>query len=398
MATVPDAATWTGPAGETWTNHGAMTVTLNAGYYNPAVIVAVEVAFAANPLVNAPTWTDITTDVRSFSITRGRKSELDDYKAAVLTVLVDANAGDYDPTDTAGTHYPNVVPMKQIRVHATYGGITYDLFRGNVTGWPMTVKGQTDETVSIKAVDGFKILALQKDSTAQSEELSSVRVGNLLDEAGWSAGLRDLGTGVATIPAGTPDCATVLQLIRQVTGSEAGQFYIGPDGSAVFRNRTYRSGLTSVATFGPASGQVPYQDIKTDYDDSQIWNRIEVFIGGFPSYSSSTASQDSYGIRTLTFNEILLPNTTDGNDLADVYRDRYKDPLERIESITLKPDASPVLMWPQVLGRELSDKVTVEYQTNGGNTKSLASFIEGISHRVTIGKAWQTTFALTQFE
>lgn len=365
-------------------------------YYNPDVEVTVEVAFASTPLDDTPSWTDITGDVRTFSLSRGRGSELDQYKPGTLSVLVDANSGDYDPSDTGGANYPNVKPMKQIRVQAVYNSTTYDVFYGFVTSWPMTVKGFTDETVSIRAVDGFKILNLMKDSTAQVEELSSVRVGNLLDEAGWPAGWRTLGTGAATVPALTPDCATVLQLVRQIEDSEAGQFYISGDGAATFRNRTYRAGLSSQATFGPSD--IPYQGIKTSYDDSQIWNRIEVYASGFPSYSSSTASQDDYGIRTLSFLEILLPNTTDADDLADVYRDRYKDPEERVLSLTLRPEASPADMWPQVLGRDLSDKVTVKYVTNNGSTKTAVSFVESVSHRVSVwGKRrWDTTWKLSQ--
>jgi hypothetical protein len=262
----------------------------------------------------------------------------------------------------------------------------------------MTIRGFTDETVTIQAVDGTKVLNLQKDSSAQTAENSGTRVGNLLDEAGWPAGLRTLGTGAVTVPALTPDCATVLTLIRQVKDSEAGQFYIAADGKAVFRNRTWRSGLSSLATFGSGAGEVPYQGITTDYDDTQIWNRIEVYASGLPSYSSSTASQDSYGIRTLSFLEILLPDTTSADDLADVYRDRYKDPKERVESLTLKPEAS-ALSWPQVLGRDLSEKVTVKYVTNAGVTKTAVSYIEGVNHRVSMSpRRWETRWKLSQYE
>jgi hypothetical protein len=369
-------------------------------FYNTQVTIAVEIGFSDYPLVASPAWTDISGDVRSFTISRGRGSELDEYRAGLLTVILDNNLGRYDPTSVSALYYPNLLPMRQVRVRASYNFQTYTIFRGFVEAWPMQVRGFTDETVTIKAVDGIKILNMQKDSSAQSAENSGARVSNLLDRAGWPAGLRTIGTGVTSVPSLTPDCATILSLIKQVKDSEAGQFYIQGDGSAVFRNRTYRGGLSSQATFGDSAGEVPYQGIKFSFDDKQIWNRIEVHASGFPSYSSSTASQDKYGIRTLSFLDILLPDTTSADDLADIYRNRYAEPKERIESLVLKPEKAPALMWPQALGRVLSDKVTVNYHTNDNALKSAASYIEGIHHRVTVNpqRTWTTTFTLSQYE
>ena len=369
-------------------------------FYNNDVTLAIEVAFDDYPLVATPTWYDITGDVRGFSITRGRQTEFDEYGPGIATVTVDANQGDYDPTNTGSPYYPNVKPMKQLRIRAAYGATTYTIYRGFVEGWPMSISGFTDETVTIRAVDGFKVLNLIRDATAQSQENSGVRVGNLLDEAGWPPSLRTIATGAATVPAFTPTCGSTLELVRQIKASEAGQFFISASGMATFRNRTYRSGLSSSVTFGPSAGQVPYKDIRPSYDDSQIWNRVVVNMGGFPSLaSSSTSSQDEYGIRTLTYNDILLPNATDGDDLAAVYLARYKDPKERITGIVFHPDAAPTVGWTQAFDLDLSDKVTVVYQTRAGDTKSMPSYIEGMSHRVTISpRRWQTTLALSQNE
>jgi len=370
-------------------------------FYNTDVSVAVEVAFDDYPLVATPTWYDITGSCYGFTVTRGRQNELDNHAAGKATVTLDASTGNFDPSNNAGTYYPGVKPMRQIRIRAAYGSVTYTLFRGFVERWPLTVAGFTDETVNVSAVDGFKTLNLAKDSTAQTIENSGTRVGHLLDEAGWPNAWRTIGTGAATIPAYTPACGTSLSLIRQVTDSEGGQFYISADGQATFRNRTYRSGLSPQATLGPAVGQVPYHGITPDYDDSQIWNQIQVNIGGFPSQvANSTSSHDLYGIRTLPVNDILLPNSTDGDDLAQAYLSRYQIPRERVEKIVVKPEASPALCWPQVLGRDLSEKATIVFESRAGVSKSLPSFIEGIRHTVTMRRqrTWRTELRLSQIE
>lgn len=368
--------------------------------YNSDVSFSVEVGFVSAPLSSAPTWVNITTDVRQVKIIRGRNNHLDQFRPGTLNLVLDNQSGNYDPTDTGSVHTPNVRPMKQVRVRAGFSGTTFDLFRGNVESWPMQPLGLgAVELAKVKAVDGFKLLNLVQDSSTAASQKAHLRIGSFLTAAGWSTSLRNLSTGGVTIAAYTPACEYILPLIQQIEAAEAGQFYIAADGNATFRERTYRTGLATQGTFGDGSTEIPYQGIKTDYDDTQIWNRIEVFVAGLPSQSDSTASQDDYGVRHLLVNDILLPGTTEADDLAVALRDRYKDPHERIEQIMLKPEHTPTTQWPQVLGRDLSDEILVKYRTNGGSTKSAVSYIEGIGHTITMNprRRWETKWNLSQY-
>ncbi len=368
--------------------------------YNSDVSFSVEVGFVSAPFSSAPTWVNITTDVRQVKVVRGRNNHLDQFSAGVLTLLLDNRSGNYDPTSTGSAYDPNVKPMKQVRVRAGFSGTTYDLFRGNVESWPMTPIGKgAVELAKVKAVDGFKLLNLVQDSSTSAEQAAHLRIGDLLTAAGWSTSLRNLDTGGVTIGAYTPACEYILPLIQAVEQAEAGQFYVAAGGDATFRRRAYRAGLSSQGTFGDGSTEIPYQDIKTDYDDTQIWNRIEVFVAGIPFQRDSTASQDSYGTRHLIVNDVQLPGTTAAEDLAAALRDRYKDPHERIEQVMFKPEFKPTTQWPQVLGRDLSDEITVKYRTLSGSTKSAVSYIEGITHTITMNpsRRWETKWNLSQY-
>ena len=368
--------------------------------YNADVSFSVEVGFASAPLSSAPTWVNITTDVRQVKIQRGRNNHLDQFSPGTLMLTLDNESGNYDPTDTGSAYTPNVKPMKQVRIRAGHSGTTYDLFRGNVEGWPMTPLGMgAVELATVKAVDGFKLLNLVQDSSTSAEQAAHLRIGALLTAAGWSTSLRNLDTGGVTIGAYTPACEYILPLIQQVEAAEAGQFYVAADGDATFRRRAYRTGLASQGTFGDAGGEIPYQGIKTDYDDTQIWNRIEVFVAGLPSQSDDATSQTSYGTRHLIVNDMLLVGTTEADDLADALLARYKDPHERVEQIMLKPEHTPTTQWPQALGRDLSDEILVKYRTNGGSTKTAVSYIEGIGHTITMNprRRWETKWNLSQY-
>ncbi|MFA5407113.1 MAG: LamG domain-containing protein, partial [Candidatus Nanoarchaeia archaeon] len=67
-------------------------------------------------------------------------------------------------------------------------------------------------------------------------------------------------------------------------------------------------------------------------DESQIFNKIQVL--GNNAISSSIvedeASQQSYGIRELTYTDRSIESVSDADELANRILERYKDPIERI--------------------------------------------------------------------
>lgn len=116
--------------------------------------VVVEIAFASDPGDDTPSWTDVSDDVRSVSVRRGRSRELDRYQAGQATVVLNNRARAYDPTHTA-----NVLPMRRIRIQATFDTVTYPVFDGYVDSFNQDYEYPNEAVAVVSATDAFKVLA-----------------------------------------------------------------------------------------------------------------------------------------------------------------------------------------------------------------------------------------------
>lgn len=122
------------------------------------VTITVEVAFTTAPLASSPSWTDVSAYVRGIEIDRGRSDEFSKFGPGTCAVTFSNRDRRFDPEYAAGSYFGNLNPMKKIRVRATYSATTYDLFVGFVQGWPQDYKWTFDSTVTVKCVDGSRIL------------------------------------------------------------------------------------------------------------------------------------------------------------------------------------------------------------------------------------------------
>jgi hypothetical protein len=119
----------------------------------------VYVAFDDGPYVLSPTWTEITTSVRSMSIDRGKSDEWGTYSGSA-TVVLNNRARLFDPFYTSGTYYGKLLPRRQIKIEATNGATTYPVFRGFIDGWPPTwTDAGGDSTVTLSCYDAMQLLA-----------------------------------------------------------------------------------------------------------------------------------------------------------------------------------------------------------------------------------------------
>ena len=123
--------------------------------------VTVEIAFINSPLTaNAScTWVDVSADVRAMNIRRGRQTELGTYSPGTMQLTLNNRARAYDPSNTAGAYYGNLLPMRKVRVSASSGATSATIFTGHVLGWPLEYPGMVDATVVLGCVDAFRPLA-----------------------------------------------------------------------------------------------------------------------------------------------------------------------------------------------------------------------------------------------
>ena len=125
----------------------------------PYPVPVIEIAFTDGPYVVSPTWTDVTAYVRSMDISRGIPDEWTLQADGSATVVLSNRDRRFDPFNTSGPYYGNLLPRRQIRIRATHGGTTYDVFRGFISGWPpeWTDAGK-DSTVTLFCFDALQLL------------------------------------------------------------------------------------------------------------------------------------------------------------------------------------------------------------------------------------------------
>lgn len=345
--------------------------------------LVVEIAFATNPGSPAPTWVDVSAYVRTASTRRGRQHELDRTDSGTATLTLLNSDGRFDPTNAAGPYYPNVLPMRRIRISYSYSSILYPIFSGFIESWPQTWAGNNVGFVTITASDGLKVLGLKSIDNSYPAERSDQRIGRVLDDAGWSTADRSLSTGISSLTSATLANTNALAHAQQVELTENGRFFISASGGAFFQDRhTPFNSTASLSTFGDigTTAELSYEDIVVAYDDARIYNDVHVTRdGGIEQNAADTAtSQARYFPRSLVRTGLLVPDDNETAAAAVYLLSNYKDPALRMESIEIVPGSDPANLYPAVLARELGDRVMIKRRPPAGNTISQQSFIEGI--------------------
>ena len=349
-------------------------------------VLTVEVAWENDPFTATPTWTDVTAYVQSVSINRGKASLLDRMSAGTCSVRLLNNDGRFDPNNTLSPYAPYVLPMRQIRVRATHSAVTYGLFRGFLESVPVTYPSNgLHSLVNVSAADGFKVLNLRQVTTSPAQELSSVRVTNLLTAAGWPSGLRSVDTGQTTVQADTIVDGNPLDKILTIADSELGLFYMDRDGNARFMSRHgLIGGLLDTANYTFGTSGKPFRDPVLSFDDKDLWNEVNVSSSGVATQTASdSASQTTYGRRTLDKTGLMLISTTEQANHATFVLTGTKAPALRVDSMSPQGEASGG-SWARILDRDVGSKIVVAINPPGsGDTISQGSYIEGISMNIT---------------
>ena len=352
-------------------------------------------------------WTDISAYVRSVNTDRKFTRDVQVWEAGDATLVLDNRDARFSSSNLAspyvsyGVH--GVRPWRPVRIRATYAGTTYDVYRGYALSWDETYvepyPNGGDAYVTVRCSDEWSALA-RVDGLAQapvgSGELSGARIHRLLNAAGH-AGARMIDQGSVTVQA-TDLSTAVVEELKLTTDSEGGGLYVDKAGTVVFERFTAlvdnaRSN-TIQGTWGDGPGQLGYSDVKTSYDGDLMvnvvaWSRT----GGTTQTVTDEVSRALY--KDKRDSKTNLVSTTDSQVLAvaGVFLQKFSKPEDRIESIEVRPRGNPVVLFPQVLGREVRDLIRVVRRPPGGITITRDCHIAGISHTIS-DENWVTTFAL----
>lgn len=223
------------------------------------------------------------------------------------------------------------------------------------------------------------------------------RIGRILDSVtvAWPSGLRNIETGQSTLTTADIAGKSALENMQEVRTAEFGEVYLSRDGLVTFEARTSKVNQPNFGTFGDAAGEIGYADINPDYSDQLIRNDVTISrTGGIAQNARDTASISAYLTHSYVLDGMIHNADTLSRDAADFLLSEYKDPLQRFTQITVNPRRQATTTWPAVLGRELTDKITVKRRPQAvGTPISQDSVIEGINHTFdAVSKNWQTWF------
>ena len=147
---------------------------------------------------------DVTSDVLSVSVNRGRSRSLDEYRAGTAQIEFDNDARAYDPLNTASAYYPYVIPRRYVRIKSN----SIPIFAGLINQWSLEYQPPQQSFVSASCSDAFSLLANQTiDAYTPSEQLSGERIAEVLSksEVNFTGTSSLIDTGSSTLGA-FPHC------------------------------------------------------------------------------------------------------------------------------------------------------------------------------------------------
>lgn len=294
-------------------------------------------------------WLDVTCDVRSIRIDRGRSSWVGAFSAGTCELVLANFDGNYStfPPDSVWLQPGGFVTDVPLRVGSILNAGLEWRFTGTTDGvydsWP----GTTDAIATVTATDAFKRLARHNGGARApvgAGELSGARINRLLDDAGYT-GVRNVDAGTVTMQATDLNGITV-DLMRIVGEAEWGWLYVEGGGALRFRQRD--SGTTDPRMkdvqyiftdqdlSNPAVPDACYGAATVGSDSDRIVNVATITPPGkaVSTYADATSSA-WYGPRTWTRTDLPFNLDADALTLAQivVLEQAYDD--QRIDAVTI---------------------------------------------------------------
>lgn len=371
-------------------------------------------------LAGTVTWTDISAYVLGFTITRPatrQQGPLWSYQAGTASILLDNSAGIFDPDNGSSPYAGQLNAMVPVRVRANWGGITYYLFTGYADGWlpaPVTYSAGYAE-LTLPATDGQKVLngiTLPARTALGLGETTGARISRILGSAGWYTGTEGsvISPGSSTVQATTLG-DTAWNLMQVTADSEIGQLYVDGQGRVTFRGRrdmlTDPASNTVQAVFGdlpgtahPAGTELACAALSRASDDTTLGNDIQATISG--GTGTLQEAQDAASIamylfpRTYARSDLILQDNPAALSWAQWVLYISKSGEDRFENLAVDPLADPANLWPQVLVRDVGDRIQGWARPAGvPSPVSRDCFIAGISHTFdAAASSWLTTWTL----
>ena len=341
-------------------------------------------------LEGEPEFADITAYADMITYRRGRQRVVDQQnQAGLLNFRMADNvaAGNLNPLYSGSTFWstsegvPGLAPMRPVRLSRS--GVY--LFKGRVTSYTYEYQlGGLDE-VNVHCSDDQLLLGQAVlPAAATSLQLSGARVSAILDNAAVAyPTTRSIATGTVTLGAYAVGADTsASSYLQRVVEAEQGRLFVSRSGVLTFQDRIGSTLAAASAVFSDA-GNIPYNEVIIEFDQTNVVNRAVVTIeGGTEQVSSNAASQASYFVQAVGISGSLLSTNAQALTLSDYLLEPTPQPrYSRLgTSFALLTDAQRTTVAALEIGDSI--QVTKAMLTGGSITQTLA--IEGIDATITV--------------
>lgn len=384
----------------------------------------VQIAFASTALDDTPDWVGVDAHVVSWSVDRGRQSELEQIEAGTATVLLRDATGLLDDLNTLSSLAGQLRPRKQIRIQEIDprdGSTLVTQFTGYIEDWDYTEDvAEAQLEITLTCVDAFGAVFAKSevvpDSTGQSsfaqQQVDDAQRARLAD-AGWPSSKEVIATGNVYVKpviyqAGT-DILTTLHDCHDAEFKGVAIAFMSKTGDYTFHGRKIRFDPAAYPTFvhtytaadGPRQvgnnswGKI--SDIGWGDAEDKIINACLVTPEGIDEadvagqLATDPTSIGALGVMQQSFTGILCNgNVNTGNTdldecllVAQYYVDNFTTPLPQIAKLVFigRDPADPTEdgTWDIILNVELGDLISVVTVDAGGGGFNAGHFVEHIS-------------------
>lgn len=334
-------------------------------------------------------YTDVTANLVSVDVVRGRSTETDIFQAGSATIILRNNDRQYDPLNTAGAYYGKIAPRIPVKVTA---GAT-QIFTGYIFDWGYEYQkpsgGKDVSLVQVSCIDAFSVLGEQfLTAFTPTSQGSGARVTAVLDrsEVAFPAAPRNIKTGSSTLGAQLVAAQTnVLDYLQQIAASEQGFLFVAGDGKLTFLGRNDVVSTSVTMTFADDGTNTKYQTFAVSYGSELLYNRIVTTRSGGSTYTASdTTSIGKYLTKTLTLDDLLVSTDAQAKDIGTNLLAKYKDPEFRFSEVSTVIEANAAA-FTNVVALEIGNIVSVKktYSTGTPASVTLDCIVQGVSHRIT---------------
>jgi hypothetical protein len=203
--------------------------------------MSIKVEFGFSPTGERVQFNDISQDVVSISVNRGKDPQQDTFNAASCSVELNNETRNYDPDYGPSPYQGQIVPTGSVRIFKD----EQIVFTGFITDWNFSYSPTGESIAELVASDAFWNLNNQRLLEFEPvEQVSSSRILTVLSRpevgglASWPNSLRVISPGVATMgDYEVEDGTNALSYLQEIEKAEPGRLFIDKLGRLVFRSR-----------------------------------------------------------------------------------------------------------------------------------------------------------------